>query len=112
MEKDTKQPLDFFTKAQISALKAEVLPVEHRLSWVTDWLKESGASPEALMLGYFNECMRVATESRGVMGSYIMANQLHWHIVQVIRKLHATSQAAILPELPEDPTVRTPTPEI
>lgn len=104
MTKDALKPADFFTEAQISALKTDVIPVEQRLWWITDWLKEAGSTPEALMFGYFNECMRVATESRGVMGAYIMANQLHWHVVQLIRKLHAAAQAGPLPELPADTT--------
>jgi hypothetical protein len=103
MKKDALKPEDFLTEAQMAALKSDALPIEHRLWWVTDWLKENGISQEALMFGYFNECMRVATESRGLMGAYLMANQLHWHVVQLIRKLHTATQATMLPELPQDP---------
>jgi len=105
MKPEDQKPQDFFTEAQIAAVKCEAYPTERRLWWVTDWLKESGVSAEALMFAYFNECMRVATERRGVMGSYLLANQLHWHVVQLIRKLHTASQAVPLPALPDDPTV-------
>lgn len=101
-------PEAFFTEAQQSLVKAEWLDLSLRLVSITNWLQESGLSPEALMLGYFNEALRVTAKSRGVTGAYIMANQLHWHIVQLIRKLHTASQAVMLPKLPDDPTVKNP----
>jgi len=108
MRTEGKEPHNFFTEAQKSIVQTDCYDLDQRLWQITDWLKEAGITPEAIMLEYFNECMRVATESRGVMGSYIMANQLHWHVVQLIRKLHAVSQSVILPALPDDPTVKKP----
>jgi len=97
---------DFFTDAQKSLVRSDCYDLVLRFFSITDWLKESGSSPEALMLGYFNECIRLATTSRGLMGSYILANQLHWHVAQLIGKLHAASGAVNLAELPADPTVK------
>jgi hypothetical protein len=89
-------------------VQSDIYDLGQRLVFVTEWLKDSGLSQEAIMLGYFNACMRVTTESRGIMGSYIMANQLHWHIVQLIQKLYTVSHAVHLDELPADPTVKKP----
>ena len=108
MEIEEEQLRFFFTETQREFGKSEGLPVERRLCWITDWMKESGVGDEALMFAYFNECMRVATGSRGVTGAYFMANHLHWHVVQVIRKLHEASRSIRLPELPADPTLKEP----
>ena len=89
----------------------DIYDLGQRLIFVSQWLEEAGLSPEAIMLGYFNECMRVATESRGLKGSYILANQLHWHVVQLIRNLHTASEGVRLEEIPADPTVKKPDPE-
>ena len=89
----------------------DIYELWQRLIFVSQWLEEAGLSPEAIMLGYFNECMRVATESRGLKGSYILANQLHWHVVQLIRNLHTASEGVRLEEIPADPTVKKPDPE-
>ncbi len=93
----------FFTETLKSLLQADCYPVDQRLWEVTRWLQEVGVKPEVLMLEYFNEALRVTTESRGLMGAYIMANQMHWHIVQLIWKLHVASQAVTLSNLPDDP---------
>jgi hypothetical protein len=102
---------DFFTEAQKWLLQSDCYDLALRFFSITDWLRESGSSPEALMLGYFNECMRLATASRGVAGAYILASQLHWHVAQLIGKLQAASGAVNLAELPADPTVKTSDPE-
>jgi hypothetical protein len=73
-----------------------------RLIFATGWLEESGLSQDAIMLGYFNECLRVATAGRGIMGAYIMVTQLHAHIVQLLQKLYAASHSLRLDELPAD----------
>jgi len=99
------------TETLRNILKSDVYPLSERLVFVTHWLKESGLSEEAIMLGYFNACMRVTTESRGIMGSYIMANQLHWHIVQLIRNLYTASHSVHLDKLPVDPTENNEAPE-
>jgi hypothetical protein len=91
-------------------VQSDIYDLGERLIFVTNWLEKSGLSREAIMLGYFNACMRVTTESRGIMGSYIMANQLHWHIVQLIQKLYTASHAVHLDALPADPRVKTETP--
>ena len=92
-------------------VQSDIYDLSQRLIFVSHWLQESGLSQEAIMLGYFNECMRVTTESRGIMGTYIMANQLHWHIVQLIRNLYTASHAVHFAELPADPTVKKSDPE-
>ena len=71
-----------------------------RLICVSGCLGRSGVSPETLMLGYFNECMRITTESRGVFGAYILATKLHWHVTELIHKLDDAWRAADLKELP------------
>lgn len=103
--------IDFLTEAQLSSLKATAArhrALEDRLRLISEQLLEFGSSPEELMFGYFNECMRVTTETRGVMASYFLAQQLQWHIVQLIGKLHAAGRSAVLRELPADPTTRPP----
>ena len=79
-----------------------------RLIFVTDWLEKSGLSHDAIMLGYFNECLRVATADRGIMGAYIMATRLDAHIGQLLQKLYAASHSLRLDELPADPSVKNP----
>jgi hypothetical protein len=112
MQKPKEDTIDFFTEAQQTALKSTTArhrELQDRLRWISEQLMEFGSTPEELMFGYFNECMRITTESRGVMASYIMAQQLQWHIVQLIGKLHAAGRVALLTELPPDPTVKPPT---
>jgi hypothetical protein len=109
--RDFRPSEDFFSESQKSLVRSDCYDLVLRFFSITDWLKEAGSSPEALMLGYFNECMRLATASRGLMGSYILVNQLHWHVAQLIGKLHAASGAVNLAELPADPTVKTSDPE-
>ena len=79
-----------------------------RLIFVTDWLEKSGLSHDAIMLGYFNECLRVATADRGIMGAYIMTTRLDAHIGQLLQKLYAASHSLRLDELPADPSVKNP----
>jgi len=79
-----------------------------RLIFVTGWLEKSGLSHDAIMLGYFNECLRVATADRGLMRAYIMVTQLHAHIVQLLQKLYAASHSLRLDELPADPAGKKP----
>ena len=103
--------IDFYTEAEQAALKntaAEHRELDYRMRWISDQLLEFGSSPEELMFGYFNECMRITTESRGVMGAYLLAQQLQWHVVQLIGKLHSAGRSAKLSELPPDPTVNRP----
>ena len=74
----------------------------------------SGATPEELMLGYFaNECMRVTIDSRGVWASCLMAQQLHWHIVQLIGKLHTAgrSRKAFRATTPTQRSIRLTSPD-
>jgi hypothetical protein len=109
MASDVPVNVDFLTEAQEAALKTTAgrqRALEDRLAWITDQLIEFGSRPEELMFAYFNECMRLTTESRGVMGAYFLAQQLQWHIVQLIGKLHAAGRAAMLTELPADPMVK------
>jgi hypothetical protein len=82
-----------------------------RLIFVTSWLEKSGLSQDEIMLGYFNECLRVATTDRGIMGAYIMVTRLHEHIVQLLQKLYAASHSLHLDELPADSTVKQSNPE-
>jgi hypothetical protein len=77
-----------------------------RLVFATGWLEESGLSHDAIMLGYFNECLRVATANRGIMGAYIMVTRLDEHITQLLQKLYAASHSLRLDELPADPAVK------
>lgn len=102
---------DFFTEAQKSLVRTDAYDLSLRLFSVTDWLAESGSSQEALMFGCFNECLRLATARRGVAAAYILASQLHWHVAQLIAKLHAASGAVNLAEFPVDPTVKKSDPE-
>lgn len=109
MSKITQHEIDFLTEAQQKAL-GEIATrygeLDYRLRWISEKLAEFGSTPEELMFGYFNECMRITTESRGVMASYFMAQQLQWHVVQLIGKLHAAGRASVLKELPQDPTAK------
>lgn len=109
MSKTTRTEIDFLTEAQQKALggiASRCRDLDERLRWISETLTEFGSTPEELMFGYFNECMRITTESRGVMASYIMAQQLQWHVVQLIGKLHAAGRASVLNELPQDPTMK------
>jgi hypothetical protein len=58
------------------------------------------------MLGYFNECMRVATENGSIMGSYITATRLQAHVARLVEKLHAAAHAVFLEEPAVDRTTK------
>jgi len=87
--------------------QSDIYDLGQRLIFVSHWLGEAGLSPEAIMLGYFNECLRVAMESGGVSESLNMANRLHWHIEKLIQNLSNACEALQLAELPAGPTVKT-----
>ena len=74
-----------------------------RLWTVTDLLRDAGISDEAIMLEYLNECLRIATSNRGVAGAYILVCEFYWHVVNLVKKLHAASGAIPLSRLPEAP---------
>jgi len=89
-------------------LQSDHYDLSQRLIFVTNWLEKSGLSHDAIMLGYFNECLRVATADRGIMGAYIMTTRLDAHIGQLLQKLYAASHSLRLDELPADPSVKNP----
>lgn len=109
MEREEKEARDTETLRKI--VQSDCYDLGQRLVFVTDWLKEAGLSQEAIMLGYFNECMSVATENGSIMGSYIMATKLHSHVARLIEKLYAASHAVYLAESPAGPTVKKSDPE-
>ena len=98
-----------FTDVQKTIMSVgDIYPLAERLVFVSSFLKEAGAKDEDMILGYFNECIRLATETRGVFGAYLLTCQLYWHVVQLIKKLDAASQAKRLETLPPDPTTQKP----
>jgi hypothetical protein len=86
-------------------VQSDIYDLGQRLIFVSHWLEEAGLSPEAIMLGYFNECLRVAMGSGGINGSLDMANRLHWHIEELIQNLSKACHSLHLAELPAGPTV-------
>lgn len=71
-----------------------------RLITVTGWLEKAGIPQDTIMLGYFNEAMRIAKNAGGVGQAWIMASQLQLHIGRAVKKLREAEAALRLDELP------------
>lgn len=100
---------DEFKRLIGGIVQSDIYQVWERLIFVTGWLQDQGVPPETIMCEYFNELIRIATSTRGVWGSYVLASQLYWHLVKIIKKLQEASAASgALSALPPDPTQATP----
>ena len=91
------------TEAPKDIVQSDHYDIGQRLIFVTTWLEKSGLGQEAIMLGYFNECMRVAMGGSDIVKPYLMADRLQSHAAQLAEKLLAAFQATRLEGLPTDP---------
>lgn len=83
-------------------------PLHERMLWMTWALDDAKEKREDIMLAYFNEAMRIATETNGVTGAYILMCQFYWHVVKNIKNLRHTMSEVNLQSLPEDPSKNPP----
>jgi hypothetical protein len=84
---------DGFIPPSRSDAPSRLPAVYARLRIVTRWLQEVGISNDAIMLGFYNEAVRIAMKSNGVVGGCMLAEKLLWHVVSVLKNLHEKTQA-------------------
>ena len=83
-------------------VQSDIYELWQRMTFVTQWLTETGVKPEAIMLAYINQSLNIATEERGPTEAWVMATELRSHLDQLIEKLYATMHGVYLEKLPGD----------
>jgi len=87
-------------------VQSDIYELWQRMTFVTQWLTETGVTREAIMLTYINQSLNIATENRGPTAAWAMATELRSHLDQLVEKLYATMHGVYLEKLPGDESVK------